>query len=696
MVTTNILYLILFSVVIIYFVSSYFFKNYLKSNAEESSLIVHVVVNEDESTKSKEDTDKSCTFHTCFDVYRCGTSDNRLIKVYIYKDYKYYAKDGSQIKLFTSKQFKRLIHALENSPYYTNNASEACLLVPQIDLLNQEYVDSNLIASVLEHLPFWNKGANHLLFNMLPGKYPDFFTSLEIRRGMALVAGGGFSTWSYRKTYDISIPVFNFHTARATDDELHNDLLMESSERRRWLLTSSQVHLHRDYMEVLNGVQHGGRFLLLDACSGVNYSKRCDYNDGRVEYVYPDVLKYSDFCLVVRSNRLGQMELLDCLMHGSIPVVVADSYVLPFSEVLEWKRALITLDEADLPSILNHLKAINRHKVIQMRVQGMFYYKKYLKSMEEIALTTFHILNDRVFPQWARTYEMWNEIQVPIKNLFTLPLTVPKTSGFTAVILTYDRVGSLFEVIQLLAKVDSLLKIVVVWNNQVKSPPPASAWPKVNKLLKVIRTKRNILSNRFYPYPDIETEAVLSLDDDINMLTADEIQFAYEVWCEYPDRIVGFASRLHNWDARTKMWKYESEWTSSISMVLTGAAFYHKYYHQVYTHNLPAGMKEWVDAQMNCEDIAFNFMVAVITKKPVIKVTPRQKFKCPQCQNTSNLSNELDAHMFKRSECINKFTKMYNLTEPPLITIEYRSDPVLYKSNQVPNEFLKFKDVGAL
>lgn len=57
----------------------------------------------------------------------------------------------------------------------------------------------------------------------------------------------------------------------------------------------------------------------------------------------------------------------------------------------------------------------------------------------------------------------------------------------------------------------------------------ASRWPKLNKPLKVIQTKENKLSNRFYPYDEIETEAVLSIDDDIIMLTADEVEFAYEV-----------------------------------------------------------------------------------------------------------------------------------------------------------------------
>lgn len=45
----------------------------------------------------------------------------------------------------------------------------------------------------------------------------------------------------------------------------------------------------------------------------------------------------------------------------------------------------------------------------------------------------------------------------------------------------------------------------------------------------MIQTKENKLSNRFYPYEEIETEAILTIDDDIVMLTADELEFGYEV-----------------------------------------------------------------------------------------------------------------------------------------------------------------------
>lgn len=64
-------------------------------------------------------------------------------------------------------------------------------------------------------------------------------------------------------------------------------------------------------------------------------------------------------------------------------------------------------------------------------------------------------------------------------------------------------------------------------------------FPKVPKPIKVIKMPANKLSNRFYPFEEIQTEAVLSIDDDIVMLTADEFEFGYEVWREFPDRIVG-------------------------------------------------------------------------------------------------------------------------------------------------------------
>jgi len=52
-----------------------------------------------------------------------------------------------------------------------------------------------------------------------------------------------------------------------------------------------------------------------------------------------------------------------------------------------------------------------------------------------------------------------------------LPLIPAKSTGFTAVILTYDRLDSLYKIIHQVALVPSLAKVLVIWNNQHKTPP---------------------------------------------------------------------------------------------------------------------------------------------------------------------------------------------------------------------------------
>lgn len=59
--------------------------------------------------------------------------------------------------------------------------------------------------------------------------------------------------------------------------------------------------------------------------------------------------------------------------------------------------------------------------------------------------------------------------------------------------------------------------------------------------------RRPSISQRFYPHSQIETQAVLSLDEDA-ILNTDELDFAYQVWRDFPDRIVGYPARAHFWD----------------------------------------------------------------------------------------------------------------------------------------------------
>lgn len=56
-----------------------------------------------------------------------------------------------------------------------------------------------------------------------------------------------------------------------------------------------------------------------------------------------------------------------------------------------------------------------------------------------------------------------------------------------------------------------------------------------------------------------------------------QVDFAFTVWQSFPERIVGYPARSHFWDSNKERWGYTSKWTNDYSMVLTGAAIYHRY-----------------------------------------------------------------------------------------------------------------------
>ncbi|KAE9542716.1 hypothetical protein AGLY_002627 [Aphis glycines] len=249
---------------------------------------------------------------------------------------------------------------------------------------------------------------------------------------------------------------------------------------------------------------------------------------------------------------------------------------------------------------------------------------------------------------------------------------------FTIVILTYERDQVLMNSLSRLHGLPYLNKVLVVWNSP-KPPLEDLRWPEIGVPIHVIQAAKNSLNNRFLPYEAIETEAVLSVDDDAH-LRHDEIMFGFRVWREQRDRVVGFPGRFHALDLNHGGWLYNSNYSCELSMVLTGAAFVHKYYLYLYSYWLPQAIRDKVDQYMNCEDIAMNFLVSHVTNKPPVKVTSRWTFRCPGCP--VSLSED-ETHFLERHKCINFFTEIFGYT--PLLNTQFRVDSILFKT-RIPHD----------
>lgn len=650
-----------------------------------------------------------CRMDTCFDYSLCKNG----FKFYIYP-----------VEEKVSHSYNKIIVSLQDSRYSTTDPKEACLFILAIDTLDRDILSPDMVRDVelkIRKLAYWNNGKNHLIFNLYSGTWPDYVLNVDFNIGQAMLAKASMSTNTFRPGFDISFPLFA------------KDHPQKGGEKGHLYISSNNIPPHRHYLlgfkgkryltgigsETRNSLYHIHNrkdIILLTTCRhGKNWQKtakklndtRCDAdNEEYDKYDYKKLLYDATFCLVPRGRRLGSFRFLEVLQAGCVPVLLSNGWELPFSEVIDWNKAALWADERLLFQVPSIVRSVSSQDILDMRQQTQFLWDTYFSSIEKIVISTVEIIKDRVDRHMSRSLVMWNTLpgsnaMLPefSDNLQSFPFFYSKLGTaplekFTAVIYATTPVmfssSPLFRLIRVIAKSAYTHKMIVIWHCDV-SPPPSHRWPADLGVPVLVKT-RNIktISSRFFPYQEIETDAVFNFDED-SLLTTDEIDFALSVWREFPERIVGYPARSHYWDETKNRWSYSSKWSNEYSIVLTGAAVYHRYYHYLYTNGLSASLTRTVDESQNCEDILMNFLVSHVTKLPPIKVTHRKQYRESFLANNSKNSHWLDSfHFAQRQICVDTFTNIFGYM--PLVRSKLRIDPILFK-DPVSNLRKKYRQI---
>ncbi|CAG2210458.1 EXTL3 [Mytilus edulis] len=320
-----------------------------------------------------------------------------------------------------------------------------------------------------------------------------------------------------------------------------------------------------------------------------------------------EVLKRSTFSLILPSNNIShksteiiQFRITEALKFGAIPVIFGDDLVLPFSEIFDWRNAAIIIPVSLIQDINLILKKYTVNTIMSMQHTGKLLYQAFSDYTYTLSLT-LTVLKHRLGKETG-----YNNVTHPSRDR--------SYEQFTIVILVYDRIDTMLENVASLKGLQFLSKVIIIWNNPIYSS--TLTWPEIGVPIHLIRPSRNSLNNRFLPYDIIQTDAILSLDDDC-IMKHDDILLAFRLGLENrEERIVGCPGRVHKWDAVRNEWDYSWQYSDlwKVSMVLTGAAFFFTSY------VMQSAIREFVDENLNCEDIAMNFLVSHITQKPPIQV----------------------------------------------------------------------------
>uniref|UniRef100_A0A915AN40 MICOS complex subunit MIC19 n=1 Tax=Parascaris univalens TaxID=6257 RepID=A0A915AN40_PARUN len=620
----------------------------------------------------------NCTIDTCIDLLPCSVDDHRLT-VYLEPLTRVFDERGIEVTERPSKEYLEMRRIIEASRFRVTDINDACLIIPGFDSLNlhrfaNPYDDLHKAIAAGDRFV----GRNLFLFT---------FVGVDIAAGRAIVARGQSHRDSFRRGFDVAIPLWLPPMTLTSES---SELSSRSSSRL--YLLAVVVRFAKESMktalkEALNGEED---VLWLDECVELA-DMVCDPS-GR-SYLLDDALKKSDFSLINDQIPSHEVTLMASLRVNTIPLIVSDSPILPFSEVIQWQRISLTIYHNGLRSAKTILKSLSSERKNSMRNQIDFIYSHYFASLRKITLTTLEILEKRIIPNLITFSHEWN---APEDSMHSPPLFLPRlvpANGFTAVILSYKRVESLFSLIYLLARVPSLASIIVVWNNIHMNPPPLREWPHISRSIRVIRMKESRFSNRFIAFPEVTTEAVFSLDDDIGTLSVDEIEFAYQTWRENPERLVGFLPRSNMHNKSNGIHFYSSESSKNMNIIVTGAAFYHKYYGILYHKLLPILMRNCILAVESCEDIAMNFLISTLSGKCPLKVTLTKKFGCPDC-STNGISVWATRQIVQRSECFDKFPAW--ISEKSFIFSSFRYDSLPYHSSSFTPYDDSFRQVGTL
>lgn len=123
----------------------------------------------------------------------------------------------------------------------------------------------------------------------------------------------------------------------------------------------------RPILAFFAGGNHGPvRPLLLEHWKGKDEDvKVSEYLPRGVSYI--DTMRRSKFCLCPSGYEVASPRVAEAIYLECVPVVIGDDYVLPFSDVLNWRAFSVQVAVADIPDLKRILAGVSPRQYIRMQ-----------------------------------------------------------------------------------------------------------------------------------------------------------------------------------------------------------------------------------------------------------------------------------------------------------------------------------------
>ncbi|KAJ0985824.1 hypothetical protein J5N97_004180 [Dioscorea zingiberensis] len=320
----------------------------------------------------------------------------KILKVYIYPDGSrpifhtpnlrgIYASEGWFLKLMEeNKKFvvkdPRKAH-LFYLPYSSRQLELAIYVPESHDLKPLSHFLKDYVNNISAKYPFWNrtKGADHFLVACHDWGPYTTTAHQELRKNtMKALCNADVSEGIFVRGKDVSLPETTIRTPK-----------------RPLRFLGGRPVSQRSILAFFAGNMHGRvRPILLKYWEKDKDMKIYGPLPNRVarEMSYIHHMKTSRFCICPMGYEVNSPRIVEAIYYECVPVIIADNFVPPLDEVLDWSAFSVIIAEKDIPNLKTILLSISLRNYVSMHNNVKRLQKHFLWHNKPEKYDLFHMI----------------------------------------------------------------------------------------------------------------------------------------------------------------------------------------------------------------------------------------------------------------------------------------------------------------
>lgn len=122
---------------------------------------------------------------------------------------------------------------------------------------------------------------------------------------------------------------------------------------------------------------------------------------------YVQHMRSSRYCICPMGYEVNSPRIVEAIYYECVPVIIADNFVLPFSDVLDWSAFSVSVAEKDIPKLKEILLAIPMRRYLTMLTNLKMLQKHFLWNPRPLRYDLFHMILHSIW------FSRLNQIQIP-------------------------------------------------------------------------------------------------------------------------------------------------------------------------------------------------------------------------------------------------------------------------------------------